>query len=118
VINVQSVRTTGCHLYWHELEYESARGLDPPANVVYMLHRKGENEAQQLHRRVFTTSSLSPGRDWVQDAVYLGDTLIAYAADGELHARAYDGDQDIVLETGISPVVANVAPNHYADRLR
>lgn len=117
VTNVWSVRATGCHLYWHELEYESAQGKNPPTNAVYTLHRTG-NGREERHRRVFTTNDLDASRDWAEDAVYLGDSVIAYVADGELRARTYDGAADLLLETGIAPVFENAASNYHKYRLR
>ncbi len=35
-------------------------------------------------------------------SISLGDELIAYSLDGQLHARAYSGSVDIVLENGVS----------------
>ena len=116
---VVSARTAGCHIIWSTQEYESpAEYIGPPIISVYTIHKPGAECNGQGARQVFSTRDFSDNQGAVPDSAYLGDRLLAYVVDGELHARTYDDQVDLALETGVPTVFDSTRFNYSTDALR
>ncbi len=117
---IQAAATTNCHIAWAVREYEG-QGMRLPALSVFSLHRTYNSDSTAGPQQIYTTRDARDSSDppWnVLDSVNMGDRLMAYAKDGELHARSYDGQVDLVLESGVVTISNSLTFSYYAGVLR
>jgi hypothetical protein len=113
---------TGCHIIWTNQQYEG-EGKPVPVRSVYSMHRPGEGESESNGepRQVFTTRGEMPAGGHLYDSfnsINLGEKVLAYIRDGELHARTYEGEVDLMLENGVSTIFEDDVFSYYAGLLQ
>ncbi|MGA7731071.1 MAG: hypothetical protein WCD37_07340 [Chloroflexia bacterium] len=104
-------------IVWTEYEYLSNSSMrpPPPREWVYSIPR---SEADGRRSQVFTTGEIEDRSGSITGSFYLGEGLLAYTTGRELHARAYDGTVDLVIETGVESVIGNNRNNYYTGGMR
>lgn len=125
---IMGAKSTESHVSWMVRQREG-EGMRLPARSVYGQRRyTDEADAQVEHSALpdqrFTIregSGTHSGLPEYLQSVYtmsLGDKMVLYIMNGDLHARTYDSEIDLVLEPGITAIFEDVYYSYTAGRLR
>lgn len=120
---ILSARVLDNLIIWSDQQYGSYSNTIPPVRSINSLPLGGEasGSTELSPTLVLTTRGGTAGRgieSGAFDAINLGDNLIAYSLNGELHARTYDGKYDLLLEARVPYIFENNSPYSYNVMLR
>lgn len=97
----------------------AARQGEEEVFTLYELARSSNARGTQPVKEIFSTKQAGVDEHYgLQTTLHLGRTLIAYTHNGELHARTWDGQNDLILEAGTPAIYENYAFVYYNYLLR
>lgn len=119
--SIRSVRATEEAIVWSSLGFDYGYVLGHVGQAVYSVGRLPEGEPGKrsmepklIYEARDADAGLVMGRPIDQKRLFgkvnLGDGLIGYTVNGDLHLHSYDEDVDLVVEQGVTAIWPNDQP--------
>lgn len=107
-------RIVGDEIRWVTYEYVIAAEMRRPVRSLYGL---GARDNDRPHM-IFTTGGIAGEYLRPDPSFRQGEKLLAYTNGDELHVRTYDGEMDVMLESGVPTVIEDHHGDFYTDHLK